>query len=173
MMTILETGNVGIGTSNPTSLFEVNNYISISDYNYKRSSLEPSTNASSYGLYFINLNLIDYNIDSSILTYITNQIDGDSFIINKTGIYSINTILSSSVSTVIFWIDKNSLATASNTDVNGINLIAISTRGSNYYEHTLSYMGLLEKNDVIRLKANPKFTSTTSSLTIDFIMSMN
>ena len=73
----------------------------------------------------------------------------------------------------IFWIDKNSLATASNTDVNGINLIAISTRGSNYYEHTLSYMGLLEKNDVIRLKANPKFTSTTSSLTIDFIMSMN
>jgi len=84
--------------------------------------------------------------------------------------------LATSILNIVFWIDKNQLATTSNTDVNGTDILAITSRGTAYYEHTLLYMGLLEKNDVIRVKANPKFSFSSgvqSRITIEFIMAFN
>jgi len=174
---IKNSGNVGIGTTNPTSKFEINDFISLTDFNIKYSSIQSSTNASSYGLYCVNLKLNNYNLflDKSIVAYNIDQFNGDNFIINRTGIYSINFNFNTSATPVV-WLDRNQLATASNTDVNGINLLAISTRGNNFNEHSISYTGLLNKNDVIRFKANPKFSSSWDAYTgisIDFIMAVN
>jgi len=175
---LTSSGNIGIGTTNPSGKFEINNFVSVSDFNLTRSTIQASTNASSYGLYFTNLKLSNYNLflDNSIISYTIDQVNGDYFTINKSGIYSIRFNLSTSTTNTVFWIDKNSLATASNTDVNGTSLLAISTRGTNYYEHNVSFVGFLEKNDIIRPKANPKFNFATDSqarISIDFIMGFN
>ena len=175
---IKNSSNIGIGTSNPTSKFEINNFITRNDLNINRTVIQASTNASSYGIAFINLNINNYNLflDNSIITYTADQVNGDNFTINRTGIYSIHINLGTSILNIVFWIDKNQLATTSETGVNGTDLLAITSRGTAYYEHTLLYMGLLEKNDVIRVKANPKFSYSSgvqSRITIEFIMAFN
>jgi hypothetical protein len=162
-------GNTGIGVINPKSILDVNGHITAKTYYYVRNTTAIPSDTNSFTIRFTNL-VTNTNMDGSIITYTSDSTNGDYFTINKTGFYIINAIIGNSNSSSYFWMDKNkSSLTNCLTDTN---TIVIRSKGTQNDE-ILSFRGILDINDIIRIKTSPISSLTSSNrytLTIAFIM---
>jgi len=166
---ITSNGNIGLGVINPQSLFEVNGHLTTPTYYYSRTTSAIPSDTNSFTVRFTNL-VRNLNMDSNIITYISDATNGDYFTINKTGFYIINAIMGNSNGSSYFWMDKNK-ATTVNCLID-TNTITIRSKGV-LNDEILSFRGILDINDVIRIKTSPISSLTTSSrysLNISFLM---
>lgn len=166
---IANNGNIGLGVINPQSLLEVNGHITTKRYYYSRTTTAIPSNATSFTIIFSNL-IENTNMDSAIITYTSDNTNGDYFTIKKTGLYLINVILGNSNSNSYFWIDKNK--TSISDCLQDINTIIVRSKGTQNDE-ILSFRGILDTNDIIRIKSSPiasLITSNRYTLNISFLM---
>jgi hypothetical protein len=159
IMRITSNGNIGVGIQNPTSILEINSFITVKRYDYRRSTSAAPTTAGNFAVCYTTL-LTNNNMSPSIITYTTNSGTGDTITINRKGIYIINAMVGNSYSGgFLIWLDKNE---ASNNGYGNQNLLAWTSIG-NYNHSSLVYTGLLNVNDVIRVKSSNIATFTASA----------
>jgi hypothetical protein len=166
---ISSNGNIGVGVINPQSLFEINGHLTTPTYYYSRTTTAIPTDTTSFTIRFTNL-VRNLNMDTNIITYTSDATNGDYFTINKTGLYLINAILGNSNGSSYFWMDKNKASTVN--CLNDTNTIIIKSKGVSN-DDTISFRGILDATDVIRIKTSPISSLTASSrysLNISFLM---
>jgi len=165
---ITSNGNIGVGIQNPSSIIEVNSFITTKRFDYIRSSSVAPTIAGNFAICYTTL-LANNNLSPSIITYTTNTGTGDTITINRKGIYSINAMIGNNYSGGnLFWLDKNEVST---TNYANQNILVWSSTG-NYNHSSLIYTGLLNINDVIRVKSTNianLVTSVNHRLTITLL----
>lgn len=166
---ISNNGNIGIGVANPTSLCNINGHITTKLYYYSRTTTTIPSDTLSFAVCFSTL-IQDLNMTGNIITYTSDVTNGDYFQINKTGLYLINVMLGNTNSNAYFWIDKNN----TNTDdclVNANTLFVKSKIDSN--DESISFRGVLNNNDIIRIKSGfitSLITSDRYTLNITYLM---
>jgi len=148
---VANNGNIGVGVINPQSTFEVNGHLTTKTYFYNRTTSAIPSTTSSFTIRFTDL-ISNINMDGSIITYTSDSTNGDYFQINKTGYYIINVIIGNSNSNAYFWIDKNKTSTSD--CLADTNTLVIRSRGLQNDE-SLSFRGILDINDIIRIKSSP------------------
>jgi hypothetical protein len=160
-------GNVGIGTTVPQAKLDVNGTVKTSRRDARWSNAAGSSGSNTLTFQFTTE---EYNYLSGYISKTSSTTDGDSWTITKSGVYSIHCNIQTPTGGVL-WIDRNASPTTSYNSLNGSELL-IWTGRYNYYEESLSWMGYLHINDIIRIKHSNAAAGVTTPdrWTITFIL---
>ncbi len=135
-----------------------------------------ATQSSNANDYAISFGTQDFNNLTGYITKTTSTTSGDFWTVNTSGIYSIhfNYISNTSSTSQTIWFDKNQASTVSYGTIftnSPSDILALRSHSSNY-ENSLSWVGYLSTNDVIRIKmssANPS-VDNSNTWSVSFVL---
>jgi 3D (Asp-Asp-Asp) domain-containing protein len=140
--------NVGIGTSNPQAALHVAGDIILPRRDLIRYDPNKPSNGGSFAVTYSTAGV---NNLAGYVTYNVDATNGDNFVINIPGVYSINANMGNMSTSSTFIIDRNTdPTTLYGSNVYG-NLLSQVSKGSNY-EAGVSFVGFLGSNDTLRVK---------------------
>jgi hypothetical protein len=141
---------VGISNANPSAALDIVGNMKQSRRDYQRAGMYT---ASSSNYIICYSNVIANNL-SGYITYNANSSTGDSWTVNKSGVYTVQYNFWVQTSGTTFHVIDRNDATANfspPTQTSAI-LLAFGSR-NNYFETNISWTGYLAVNDVVRCKS--------------------